>query len=385
MVQRVREGGLMLQIGINGLHIRWGKNAGTETYLTNIIKPWYDNKSRDLTFVLYCNQLPPWWDGEKSFFKAELHPMAATLPGRLFLEQIVLPLAAYRKLDLLFCPGYVGSIAFRKSQIITIHDGFAWRYPLEIGRMRGLYWRTAIRHSAKRAARLIAVSQSTADDVAKFCQVSSSKISVILEAGGHLKEIIANKNIIQELGLSHKSYFHCVGIFKEIKNPWRLFEAYMRYVETRSPNEYKQLVLVGHAEGKRGNEILEAARDIPNVIIAGRVDDNQLAAIYEGSAGLIFPSLYEGFGIPILEAQSFDCPVITSNNSSMPEVGGEGAILVNPYSVNSICRAIHALSNGTAQVLIEKGRSNLTRFSWKSTSDQTLELIRDVVSGVRNV
>ena len=371
----------MLQIGINGLHIKWGVNAGTETYLTNIIKPWYESRIRDLCFTLYCNQLPPWWIGEKAFFKAELHPLAATLPGRLFLEQIVLPLAAYRKLDLLFCPGYVGSIMFRKLQIITIHDGFAWRYPLEIGRMRGLYWRTAIPLSAKRAARLIAVSQSTADDVANFCQIPSSKISVILEAGEHLKEIVPNKDIFQELGISHKAYFHCVGIFKEVKNPWRLFEAYKEYIDTCSLTERKQLVLVGRCEGKRAKEILLAARDIPNVIIAGRIDDHQLAAIYEGSAGLIFPSLYEGFGIPILEAQSFDCPVITSNNSSMPEVGGEGVILVNPYCINSICRALHAISNGAAQALVEKGRNNLTRFSWKITSDQTLELIRDVASG----
>ena len=119
----------MLHIGINSLHIKWGVNAGTETYLTNIVKPWYGNQIQDLSFTLYCNQLPPWWRGDKTFFKIKLLPKAKVLLGRIFLEQLVLPLGAYRKLDVLFCPGYVGSIVFCKQQVITIHDGFAWRYP----------------------------------------------------------------------------------------------------------------------------------------------------------------------------------------------------------------------------------------------------------------
>ena len=76
----------MLHIGINSLHIRWGVNAGTETYLTNIVKPWYEKQIQDLSFTLYCNQLPPWWRGDKTFFKIKLLPKAKVLPGRIFLH-----------------------------------------------------------------------------------------------------------------------------------------------------------------------------------------------------------------------------------------------------------------------------------------------------------
>lgn len=373
----------MLQIGINGLYIKWGVNAGTETYFTNIVKPWYESEKRGLCFTLYCNQLPPWWDGEKKYFKVKVFPSAIRLSIRLFLEQLILPFTYFRKLDVLFSPGYVGSIMSRKLQIITIHDAFAWKFPSKIGWMRGLYWRVAIPLTAKRAARVIAVSKSTATDVANFCNVPLSKIAVVPEAGGHLKGIVPNNEVIKKLGLQPKSYFHCVGFFKEIKNPWRILEAYKKYTETCNHDKCKRLVLVGSADGEGGKEILAAARTIPNVVFAGRIDDHQLAAIYEGSAGLIFPSLYEGFGIPILEAQSFGCPVVTSDNSSMPEVAGEGAIFVDPYSVDAICNALYIISS-TAQEIIEKGKMNLMHFSWDTASKETLKLIRELDSEDRS-
>lgn len=372
-----------MQIGINSLYIKWGVNAGTETYFSNIAKPWYESQVEGLFFTLYCNQLPPWWNGDKSFFKAKLLPMATTLPGRILLEQIILPFGSYRNLDVLFCPGYVGCILLGKPQVITIHDGFAWRYPKEIGWMRGLYWRSAIPLSARRAVRLIAVSQNTAEDIIKFCHIPSSKITVVREAGGHLKGIVPDKTITKTLGLSSKSYFHCVGVFKEIKNPWRILEAYKRYLNRCDPDECKQLVLVGREDGEIGKKISRMARKIPNVVIAGRVGDQQLAALYQESSGLVFPSLYEGFGIPILEAQSFGCPVITSNVSSMPEVAGDGAIFVDPLSVDSICDALNMLSNDDDHKLVERGTINLKRFSWKTASDKTLESIKEVALGAR--
>ena len=199
-------------------------------------------------------------------------------------------------------------------------------------------------------------------------------------SGAHLKDVASDVGILEEVGLAPKSYFHCVGFFKDIKNPWRILQAYRKYVKTSTSDECKQLVLVGRAQGKKGMSILEEARSIPNVVVAGRVDDQQLAAIYQGSAGLIFPSLYEGFGIPILEAQSFGCPVITSNVSSMPEVAGDGAVLVDPHSMEAIYRAMRDINNGVPADLVKQGKMNLSRFSWETSSHETLDLILKVAS-----
>lgn len=365
-------------IGINGLYVKWGVNAGTETYFTNIVRPWYESTQQDWTFTLYCNQLPPWWNGNRAFFKAEVHHAASKLPGRFALEQLILPSTSFRHLGVLFSPGYICSLLACKQQIVTIHDGFAWHYPAEIGWLRSLYWRTFIPLSTKVAARVVAVSDSTANDVSQFCKVRRSKIKVIYEAGGHLEAVHPSREVLERLELRPHQYFHCVGFFKEIKNPWRILEAYKRYVGTTPANERKKLVLVGHAGGKSGQRILAAARSMPGVIIAGRISDEELAAIYKVSAGLVFPSLYEGFGIPILEAQSFGCPVVTSNISSMPEVAGDGALVVDPFSVEDISRAICDLGRAAPTGLGRVGTKNLERFSWQKASDETLTLIKQV-------
>jgi glycosyltransferase involved in cell wall biosynthesis len=368
------------KIGINGLFIKWGVNAGTETYITNIIRPWYELDLHGFCFTLYCNQLPPWWSGNKPFFRAEVYPAAKWLAGRIVLEQIFLPLTSFKKLDLLFNPGYVSSIFASTKQIVTIHDGFAWHHLSEIGRLRSLYWRTFIPASAKVASCVIAVSQSTADDVSRFCKIDHSKITVIYEAGGHLGALNPSPLILDRLGLCPSGYFHCVGFFKEIKNPWRILQGFKRYLEITPINERKKLVLVGHVGGRSGVKILSAARSIPGVTVAGRVSDDELVAIYEGSAGLIFPSLYEGFGIPILEAQSLGCPVVISNISSMPEVAGEAAIFVNPLNIEDISRAMLNLGGNNLNDLRQAGRKNFKRFSWQEASDKTLALIKRIAT-----
>ena len=369
-----------LHIGINGLYVKWGVNAGTESYFTNIVRPWYELDKHDCNFTLYCNQLPPWWLGNRSFFKAVVRPSALRLSGRVVLEQLILPLTCFKNQDVLFSPGYVCSLLANNKQIVTIHDGFAWHYPSKIGWLRSLYWRTFIPASAKVASRVIAVSHSTADDVARFCKFERSKIRVIHEAGGHLKEIDSSREVLVRLGLGVRDYFHCVGFFKEIKNPWRILQGYKQYFDMTPANERKKLLLVGHVGGQTGKKILTAAGSIPGVIIAGRVSDEELAAIYESSAGLIFPSLYEGFGIPILEAQSFGCPVVTSNVSSMAEVAGTAAILVHPLKVEDISRAMFDLGRFSPDYLQRAGKKNLERFSWQKASDETLSLIKNIAA-----
>jgi glycosyltransferase involved in cell wall biosynthesis len=363
------------RIGINALHINWGVNAGTETYLTNIIRPWYDNPREGYAFVLFCCRKPDWWRGERPHFRLHIAPLGRSLPGRFLCEQILFPFTQYASLDLLFSPGYVASRLARTRQIVTIHDAFAWVVPEEISAAKRLYWRTMIPASARRSDRVLADTHVTAADIAKYCRIDPQKISVVHLGGAHLQSVVPETSVLQRHGLLPREYFHCVGIFKEIKNPWRVLQAYSRYRASFRSQTPKALVMVGHVGGDRGDEVLAAAKRQPGVVLPGRLDDAELAAVYRNSAGLIFPSLYEGFGIPILEAQSLDCPVITSNISCMPEVAGRGALLVNPLDVDDILGAMLQLDAGPKDGLLESGTENLARFSWETASSRTLEII----------
>ena len=366
-------------IAINALHMAWGVNAGTSTYLTNIIKPWYELPSPGLRFTLLCQATPEWWQGERSHFTLRIFKRASSLSWRVLYEQVLFPLVRYRNFDLVFHPGYVGCLFGAVPQVVTIHDAFAWVRPKEVGRGKVLYWKTLIPRSARRADRIIADTEVTASDVARFCGISREKIRVVHLAGGHLSQITPDFGVLGRLGIAEAGYFHCVGIFKDLKNPWRIMKAYERYRAQVGPTRPKDLVMVGHIGGKNGIEVAAAAQGRPGIIIGARITDAELAALYLRSAGLVFASLYEGFGLPILEAQRLGCPVITSNLSCMPEVAGTGAILVDPDNEEAISDAMLALHSGRPGELIAAGEKNAASFSWVKASTITRDLLLDAL------
>jgi glycosyltransferase involved in cell wall biosynthesis len=357
----------------------WGVNAGTSTYLTNIVHPWYESPPPGLRFTLLCQATPDWWRGERSHFSMQVFRRASSLVWRVLYEQLLFPLSSYKTFDLVFHPGYVGCLFGAVPQVVTIHDAFAWVRPKEVGRSKVLYWKSLIPRSAQRADRIIADTQVTANDVARFCGVASEKIRVVHLAGGHLSQITPDFGVLRRLGIAEAEYFHCVGIFKDLKNPWRIMKAYERYRTHIGSGRPKDLVMVGHIGGKNGVEVAAAANGRPGVIIGARISDSELAALYLRSAGLVFASLYEGFGLPILEAQRLGCPVITSNLSCMPEVAGTGAILVDPDSDEAISEAMLALHNGKPYDLLAAGERNAARFSWEKASSITCDLFIEVL------
>lgn len=366
------------KIAINALHITWGVNAGTETYFTNIVKPWYEKDNCSIEFFLLCHQAPPWWEGEKDHFRIIIYAVARSFIARLLLEQIFLPMSMYRSMNAVFCPGYVGSLYSSTPQVITVHDGFAWVYPEEIGRLRSLYWKIFIPGSIRKASKIIAVSQSTAEDIVRFCGIDGNNIKVIHEAGSHLCTLVPDKGVLKDLQLNSGDYYLCVGIFKGIKNPWRILAAYSLYRQ-RKHEGVRKLVLVGSSTTNSSRRICESVRGQPGVVIAGRVDDGELAALYGNSAGLVFMSLWEGFGIPILEAQSLGCPVVTSAASSMPEVVGEGGIIEDPLNVDAIAHAMLRLENSDlVKKIVALGYENVRRFDWARVSDETLGVLKEV-------
>ena len=176
----------MLTIGINAFYVRWGVNGGTETYLTNIVRPWYTQRVEKFHFILYCSALPPWWTGNRAWFSAIVLPMATNLIARLFCEQIYIAFASFSQFDILFSPGYVGNIFIGLPQVVTVHDLYGWLYSSEVGRLRSVYWRILLSLTLRRNCFVISVSNSTAKDFFTHISFPSSKVCVVHEAGDHL-------------------------------------------------------------------------------------------------------------------------------------------------------------------------------------------------------
>lgn len=204
----------------------------------------------------------------------------------------------------------------------------------------------------------------------KYVDVVYPAVPEIIEIQKHKKQ---SDEILKKYNLT-PGYFLSVGTLEPRKNIAGLIKAYL------AGRFNAKLVLVGF-KGWKNEQVFNLLKQHRDKIIAvGFVPDEDLGTLYSQALCLIYPSFYEGFGIPILEAQACGCPVITSDISSMPEVGGTAALYVNPYSVDDIVRGILRLRSGQVRErLIKKGFENVKRFSWETSAEKLKTLYQQLV------
>lgn len=183
--------------------------------------------------------------------------------------------------------------------------------------------------------------------------------------------------MLEKFGIEKGKYFFSIGNTRPRKNIGGLLGAFARFSRLQ---DYK-LVLAGKMDTRFMDVSTEATKlgIASHVIQTDFISDEEKVALYKGAVALAFPSYYEGFGFPVLEAQSLGVPVITSNTSSLPEVGGsQGAVYVDPYNVQSIASAMEKMvADGPLhEELIAAGRENVKRFSWDKTAKETMEVLR---------
>ncbi len=252
--------------------------------------------------------------------------------------------------------------------IVTIHD-LVWKtcphtMPLRRRLAERFFFPIAIRN----ADIILAVSQSTANDIFKYFPSYADKVRVIPLAGVPTE----HSNIATSHAWNEK-YILFVGTIEPRKNVLNMLKAYSTLPKALK-KKYKFYILgnIGWGDMKLEEMIVELELT-RYVEWKTAVNDQELIKFYQNAYCLLFPSLYEGFGLPIIEAQSFGVPVITSNLSSMPEVVGEGGLLVNPISVDSIKNAIKNLLENVElrDSLSQRAKINSRRFSWKETSQAT--------------
>jgi len=228
----------------------------------------------------------------------------------------------------------------------------------------------------KRASYIIAVSQHTKNDLIKYLKIPDNRISVIYNGVDHS---IFKPYTIK---LLDKPYILYVGSERPRKNLGRLFEAFAKL-----KGEFPELKLVkvglwGRSEKYRRDAMrkLDSLGITQDVIFVDYTSELDLAHYYSSAALLAYPSLYEGFGLPPLEAMACGCPVITSNASSLPEVVGKAGIMVNPYDTDSLAQAMRQVltDDKLRDDMVRKGLEQAKRFSWGKTARQTLEVYEKV-------
>jgi len=228
------------------------------------------------------------------------------------------------------------------------------------------------------ADHIICVSENTKKDLIKFYDIDEKKITVIYH-GNSFSNIKSSFNIESTTKLNFK-YFLYIGSRKRYKNFFSLIDAFSE--NRQIYNEYK-IVCVGggkllNSETKR---LKEKNIDLNKIIIFPNNDDNLLYNLYKNASALIYPSSYEGFGMPVVEAMGLGCPVICSNSSSLPEVYGNAALSFSPNSKNELSKAIEKIvfDQDFRKKIIEFGFIQSKKFSWEKCAKETLSVYKKLI------
>ncbi|KJE27557.1 glycosyl transferases group 1 family protein [Geobacillus kaustophilus] len=285
-------------------------------------------------------------------------------------------------LDMIFSPFYPLPERRNFKGIVTIHDLIPLRLP-DIFNNTSIYdfYDIYMRDCAKHVDHIITVSNSTKQDIMELYEIEEEKISVVY-LSSHFKSCFSNEadgttqhHTLMKYGIS-QSYILSICTLEPRKNLNRLLKAY-EIIRTNLKEEL-HLVFVGGL-GMRSEELIreiEKSQFKDSIIMTGYVPDEDLPILYSNAEVFVYPSLYEGFGLPVLEAMGYGVPVVTSNVSSLPEVGGEAALYCDPYDVESIAYTIEKvlLSPTLQKQLREKSLERSKLFSWEKTALQTRDV-----------
>ncbi len=290
----------------------------------------------------------------------------------------------YREFDLIHFIDYSAPVLpIRTPFIVTIHDLTYYKYPQTFTLGSRMIKRLIAPNSIRNASRIIADSENTKRDIIDFFPKMEDKIRVIYP-GTSKQEKIVDKGSIDRIKKKYEicgKYILYTGTLEPRKNLIRLIEAYYRLVNEKKIEE--KLVLAGK-KGWIYKDIFAKVVELnleKRVIFTGYVLEQDKSALYSGAELFVYPSLYEGFGLPPLEAMACGIPVVVSNAASLPEVAGDAGVYINPYEVDSIAQEIYRvlIDQKLKSDLSRKGIEQAQRFSWEKTANDIVEVYREIL------
>ncbi len=303
---------------------------------------------------------------------------------RILWEQLLQPPAAIReRLDLLHSLSYVQPMLCPAKSVVTMLDLSFLRMPENFNRGNRAYLATMTRLTAHRCRRIITISESTRQDVISYLQVPPEKVVPIHLGVDELFRKVEDETLLARFREEHQVPEHFLlylGTLEPRKNVERLVEAYAQ-VKRESGIPHK--LVLGGAKGWLYDRIFARVRQLGlehEVVFTSYIPYDELPLWYNCADIFIYPSLYEGFGLPPLEAMACGTPVVTSSVSSLPEVVGSAALTVDPLDVDALSSAIRRILEDPALAtqLAEAGLQRAATFSWRKMAERTLEVYHDV-------
>lgn len=375
-------------IGIDGNEANVHKRVGISEYAFELLSQFSGREfeSNNVRFVVYLKEKPlSTMPRENKFFEYRV-----ITPGKLWTQwRLPLDLFFHRpRPDVFFSMTHYAPRFSPVPTIISVMDVSYLRFP-EMFNADDLYQlRNWTEYSVKKAKKVLTISDSSRDDIIKLYKKPKEKVVTIYPGIKNfisLEPRVFGMNQLQAKYHTSKNFILFVGTLQPRKNIVRLIEAFANVLKSPDTHEEGlQLVIIGK-KGWQYEEILQAPKKFgveDEVKFLENVPDNDLDVFYQHALCYVLPSLYEGFGLPVIEAMQRGCPVITSNVSSLPEAGGEAALYINPEDVNDIAAKINKLINDKKlrEDLIEKGKKQAKKFSWEKSAKETYQILLDVAN-----
>jgi glycosyltransferase involved in cell wall biosynthesis len=361
----------LVRIAIDASRCTAKRITGTENYAIELIRALIrQNTQHRLT--LYFRDTP-----SPDLFPASKQVEHKTIPFHRAWTHLRFAAALWHdRPDVIFVPAHTLPIIFPGRAVVTVHDlGFKY-FPEAHPTRQRLYLDWTTRYSARRATFILADSQATAHDLTQFYGTPNEKIRVVYP-GVEKPSSATAVDVRQKYGLPER-YFLFIGTLQPRKNIARIVQAFQHW-KTAHPNDPAGLVLAG---GKGWLYDPAWIADVEEVYLPGYIDDGDKNSLYANALALIFPTLYEGFGFPVIEAMHSGTPIIASNTSSLPELVGDAGLLVDPLNVAEIAAAMGKISDdeNLAHILREKGYAQAAQFTWERAAQQALNAFEAVGS-----
>lgn len=373
-----------MRIGIN-FHTFDKYISGVEYYSLGLLNVLLRIDTRN-DYVVYTNQpglIKEYVPSSKNLTIIEVKHLKTRI-ARILWEHTQLPrLVGRQELDVLHCPSYICPL-YRMSVpcVVTVHDTIAIDHPEWCKQTNALYFNLFMKAAAQKASCVISVSRCTADDLKRNFDLPCSKIRIIYSGIDNIFKANTNSSRQSKVRIRYnlpERYILYVGNIEPKKNVWTLLCVQKKVREKGLPHK---LVIVGKRSWRTKVELDEIAKEITsnNVVWARYVDRNDLPFVYQMADVFVFPSLYEGFGSPPLEAMACGTPVVSSSRGALNETVREAALIIEPDNIQEITRAVLSMIADAAlrEKHIRLGLRQSNMFNWERTARETLSVYKEV-------
>lgn len=354
--------------------------TGIENYTKNLIMNLCDLDKKDHELILlFRNDIPAYITGKG--FK----PLISPFKSQLLTEQIWIPyiVNAYKP-DIIHFPAFPPPLLVKRNVYFTIHDATMWKHPDTLSLKNKLYMKPLSTRGIHIAKRLITVSNSSKREILDVFPNAIDKIENLGISISDTFQVVTNKQQLESTRQKYNlpaKFFLTVGSLEPRKNILFLINAFIKFKKNKK-TDFKLVISGRSAWGSTEiRDLIKRNNLQEEIILTGYLGDEELLSLYNLATYFVFPSKYEGFGLPVLEAMACGTPVIVSNSSSLPEVAGDAAIYIDPFDENSMIEAMgQAVSDDSLHAdLRSKGLQRAELFLWRKVAKNVFEEYKKIL------